>query len=163
MTAPVPRPLCRPALTVDRVAIRFPGPARRCQQGRFARTRQPNNGSDPLISGQVSDRFGARGSSVRTITRFMMCSCLGQLHTGKEEPHGIGCRTRQRSPEVSSTAFAARPPDLLPRPLMALDFVTSCLLVRLGRPRIRFLSIGPRFFAPRFLQTPPHGDALALR
>src|SRR4051812_26471806 len=28
---------------------------------------------------------------------------------------------------------------------MALDFAATCLLVRPGRPRIRFLSIGPRF------------------
>src|SRR3954468_14666004 len=61
------------------------------------------------------------------------------------DPLSPGCRTRQRSPEVSSTAFAARPPDLPPRPLMALDLAATCLLVRPGRPRIRFLSIGPRF------------------
>ena len=54
-------------------------------------------------------------------------------------------RTRRRSPEVRPTAFAARPPDLPPRSLMVVDFAITCSLVRPGRPRIRFLSIGPRF------------------
>src|ERR1700716_2972407 len=44
-------------------------------------------------------------------------------------------RTRRRSPEVRSTAFAARPPDLPPRSLMAVDFAITCSLVRPGRPR----------------------------
>ena len=44
-------------------------------------------------------------------------------------------RTRRRSPEVRSTAFPARPPDLPPQPLMTVDFVITCSLVRLGRPR----------------------------
>ena len=52
--------------------------------------------------------------------------------------------TQHRSPEVRSTAFPARPPDLPPQPLMTMDFAIHCSLVRLGRPRIRFLSIGPR-------------------
>src|ERR1017187_9062133 len=44
-------------------------------------------------------------------------------------------RTRRRSPEVRSTAFTARPPDLPPRSLMAVDFAIRCSLVRPGRPR----------------------------
>jgi hypothetical protein len=43
--------------------------------------------------------------------------------------------TQRRSPEVRSTAFTARPPDLPPRPLMTMDFAISCSLVRPGRPR----------------------------
>src|SRR5262249_30371936 len=43
--------------------------------------------------------------------------------------------TQHRSPEVSSTAFPARPPDLPPQPLMTVDFAIMCSLVRLGRPR----------------------------
>ncbi len=39
------------------------------------------------------------------------------------------------SPEVRSTAFTARPPDLPPRSLMAVDFAITCSLVRPGRPR----------------------------
>jgi hypothetical protein len=52
--------------------------------------------------------------------------------------------TQRRSPEVRPTAFAARPPDLPPRPLMVADFAIIGSLVQPGRPRIRFLSIGPR-------------------
>src|SRR5215475_15458076 len=58
---------------------------------------------------------------------------------------------QRRPPEVRSTAFAARPPDLPPRPLMVADFAITCSLVRSGRPPIRFLSIG-HGFAPRFFQ-----------
>src|ERR1017187_1666565 len=43
--------------------------------------------------------------------------------------------TRRRSPEGRSTAFPASPPDLPPRPLMAMDFAILCSLVRPGRPR----------------------------
>src|SRR5579863_6571577 len=43
--------------------------------------------------------------------------------------------TQRRPPEVRSTAFAACPPNLPPRPLMALDFAITCSLVRTGRPR----------------------------
>ena len=50
-------------------------------------------------------------------------------------------RTRRRPPEARLTAFTAHPPDLPPRPLMAMDFAALCSLVRPGRPRIRFLSI----------------------
>ncbi|MGX1350598.1 hypothetical protein AB7M49_004174 [Bradyrhizobium elkanii] len=50
-------------------------------------------------------------------------------------PLSLISRTRQRSPEVSSTAFPASPPNLPPRPLITMDFAISCLLVRSGRPR----------------------------
>ena len=70
--------------------------------------------------------------------------------------------TRDRPPEVSSTAFHAQPPDLRSAPLMDTDFAAICPLVQ----RSRLLSgscPSARVFAPRFLQTPPHDDALALR
>ncbi len=41
---------------------------------------------------------------------------------------------RHRSPEVSSTAFTAHPPNLPPRSLMTVDFAISCSLVRPARP-----------------------------
>jgi hypothetical protein len=50
--------------------------------------------------------------------------------------------TRNRSPEVSSTAFRTQPPDLQPVPLMDMDFAVTCTLVRHRMPHIRFLSIG---------------------
>src|SRR5215475_9088435 len=43
--------------------------------------------------------------------------------------------TQHRPPEVRPTAFTARPPDLPPRSLMAVDFAFRCPLVRPGRPR----------------------------
>ena len=55
-----------------------------------------------------------------------------------------GFRTRRRPAEARPTAFTAHPPDLPPRPSMAMDFAVICPLVRPGRPRIRFLSIGSR-------------------
>src|SRR5215204_462273 len=42
---------------------------------------------------------------------------------------------QRRPPEVRSTAFTARPPDLPPRPLMAVGFAIICSLARPGRPR----------------------------
>ena len=70
--------------------------------------------------------------------------------------------TNGRSPEVSSSAFDAQPLDLQPVPLMDTDFAVNCPLVRHRMPQIRFCT-SARAFAPRFLQTPPRGDALALR
>ena len=48
---------------------------------------------------------------------------------------GLSPKSERRPPEVRPTAFAARPPDLPPRPLMAVDFAIACSLVRPGRPR----------------------------
>src|SRR5882724_788775 len=50
--------------------------------------------------------------------------------------------TCNRSPEVSSIAFHAPPPDLPPEPLMDVGFAINCSLARHRRPQIRFLSIG---------------------
>jgi hypothetical protein len=52
--------------------------------------------------------------------------------------------TCRRSPEVSSTAFNAQPPDLPPVSLMDMGFAIMCLLARHRRPPIRFLFIGSR-------------------
>ena len=72
------------------------------------------------------------------------------------------CATHGRSPKVSSTAFSAQPPDLRSAPLMDMGFAVSCLLAR--RSRLKSGSCpSARAFAPRFLQTPPHDDALAVR
>ena len=49
------------------------------------------------------------------------------------------------SPEVSSTAFRAQPPDLPPVLLVNMGFVVLCRFAPHGRPRIRFLFIGSRF------------------
>jgi hypothetical protein len=52
--------------------------------------------------------------------------------------------TCRRSPEVSSTAFDAQPPDLPPVSLMDMGFAIICPLARHRRPHIRFLFIGSR-------------------
>src|SRR5437879_5462696 len=50
--------------------------------------------------------------------------------------------TNGRSPEVSSTAFRAQPPNLQPTPLMDMGFVVICQLAQRRMPLIRFLYIG---------------------
>jgi len=52
--------------------------------------------------------------------------------------------TCRRSPQVSSTAFDAQPPDLPPVSLMDMGFAIICSLARHPRPHIRFLFIGSR-------------------
>jgi hypothetical protein len=69
--------------------------------------------------------------------------------------------THRRSPGVSSCAFGAQPLDLRLWPLMDMDFVLSCALVRPQRLLSSFCS-SARTWDTRFLQTSPHGDALAL-
>ena len=68
-------------------------------------------------------------------------------------------RTQHRSPEVKSTAFAARPPDLPPRSLMAVDFAIIGSLVRPGRPHYPVLVhqaavLLRAFFRPRLATAP---------
>jgi hypothetical protein len=67
-----------------------------------------------------------------------------------------------RPPEVSFTVFHAPPPNLRFAPLMDVDFAVTCQLVRRSRLISGFCP-SARVFAPRFFQTPPRGDALALR
>jgi len=52
--------------------------------------------------------------------------------------------TNDRSPEVSSTAFRAPPPNLQPAPLMDMGFAVTGQLARRRMPHIRFLYIGLR-------------------
>ena len=70
--------------------------------------------------------------------------------------------THGRSPEVSSTAFRAQPPNLQPAPLMDMDFA---VIARSSGAVCLISGSCPsaRVFAPRFFQTPPRDDALALR
>src|SRR5208283_992818 len=70
--------------------------------------------------------------------------------------------TCSRSPEVSSTAFRAPPPNLRFAPLMEVGFAKPGPLAQRSRLLFGFCS-SARTFAPRFLQTPPRDDALALR
>ena len=73
-----------------------------------------------------------------------------------------GFVTYDRSPEVSSTAFRASPPNLRFAPLMEMGFAKPGPLAQRSRLISGFCS-SAHTFAPRFLQTPPHSDALALR
>jgi hypothetical protein len=52
--------------------------------------------------------------------------------------------TNGRSPEVSSTAFRAQPPDLQSAPFMDMGFAVICPFPQRRLPPIRFLSIGSR-------------------
>ena len=65
----------------------------------------------------------------------------GQGESLHPQSRRVTCR---RSPEVSSTAFDAQPPDLPPVGLMDMGFAITCSLARHRRPRIRFLFIGSR-------------------
>ena len=69
--------------------------------------------------------------------------------------------THRRSPGVSSCTFGAQPLDLRLWPLMDMDFVLSCAFVRPRRLLSSFCS-SARTWDTRFLQTSPHGDALAF-
>ena len=76
------------------------------------------------------------------------CRAVGMVHTIPSRDSA----TRNRSPEVSSTAFHAHPPDLRPASLMDWDFAIGGWLV----PRSRLISgscSSGRMFAPRFFQT----------
>ncbi len=68
-------------------------------------------------------------------------------------------KTQRRPPEVRPTAFTARPPNLPPRSLMAVDFAIDCSLVRPGRPRYpvlvhRAAALLHASFRPRLAATP---------
>jgi len=62
-------------------------------------------------------------------------------------------------PEISSTAFVTRPPDLPPA-LMDMGFAITASLARHRKPRHPVLVHRP-VFAPRFLPTPSRDNTLA--
>ena len=70
--------------------------------------------------------------------------------------------TCSSSPEISSTAFHAQPPNLRFASLIDMGFAIIGPLAQRSRLRSGSCTLA-RAFAPRFLQTPPHDDALALR
>jgi hypothetical protein len=89
--------------------------------------------------------FFQRSGLQRNSFRLLCLLLTSALRSGRLATASVSNpRQQHRSPEVRSTAFAARPPDLPPRSLMTMDFAIACPLVRPGRPLIRFLSIGPR-------------------
>jgi hypothetical protein len=84
---------------------------------------------------------------------------IGLLRHGQNESlhpqsRSVTCR---RSPEVSSTAFHAQPPDLPPVRWMDMGFAINCPLAR----TVALVSgscSSARAFAPRFFQAPPRGE-----
>jgi hypothetical protein len=102
--------------------------------------------------------FGPSGNRSPTMPSADSCAAVRAPHGTLSPDSG----TRRRSPGVSTAAFRAQPPDLRFAPLMDMDFAVTCPLVRRSRLVSGFYS-SARAFAPRFLQTPPRGDALALR
>src|SRR5438045_5667784 len=69
------------------------------------------------------------------------CCCTVRADRSTLSHVSVTCSS---SPEVSSIAFHAQPPDLPPVPLMELGFAVICPLARHRRPQIQFLSIGSR-------------------
>ena len=107
-----------------------------------------------LLSDECLNRAGRLPASTMPSADF--CTAVREPHDSLSLSE-----TPCRSPEVSSTAFCAQPPDLRFTPLMDIDFAIPRPLVR----RWRLLSdscSSARAFARRLLQTPPHDDALAL-
>ena len=62
--------------------------------------------------------------------------------------------TRNRSPEVSSTAYRTQPPNLQPAPLMDMGFAVMSPVARRRMPLIRFLYIGS-YVCSTLLSDPP--------
>jgi len=81
----------------------------------------------------------------------------------------LDSETSSRSPEVSSIAFCTQPPNLQPAPLMDMDFVVVCQLVRYRLPLIRFLFIGSYICSALLsdsasrLSNPQHAPPLPLQ
>src|SRR6267143_2671109 len=85
-------------------------------------------------------RSGLRRVRPATMPSADFCHAI----TGSREPASPDCETRRRSPEVSSTAFAAHPPNLLLRSLMVWTSRFPARSSGLTSLVIRFLSIGSR-------------------
>jgi hypothetical protein len=107
---------------------------------------------------EITPTVWAFAADATTMPSADFCRAIGMAHAIPSRDSA----TRHRSPEVSSTAFRAQPPDLRFASLMDVGFAIMCPLVRPRMPPIRFCS-SARAYAPRFFQTLPRGPALALR
>src|SRR6266567_404315 len=106
-----------------------------------------------LLTTSTVRAFG--GALPPTMPSADFCAAVRPPHDGLSPQTG----TQRRPPKVRPTAFAARPPDLPPRPSMTVDFAISCSLVRPGRPRYpvfvhRAAALLHAFFRPRLAVTP---------
>src|ERR1035437_3030536 len=119
---------------------------------------------DVTVRPSCFSTFRLRSASIASPASCLLCPLLTSawrsesLVASSVQNSGQPCR----SPEVSLTAFPTHPPDLPSRRLMAMDFAVIRPLVPALGLLSGFCSSG-RGFAPRFLQTPPRDDALALR
>jgi hypothetical protein len=77
------------------------------------------------------------------MTYLALCCLLRHGQGESLPPQSRFCDMSQIS-KVSSTAFAAQPPDLPPVSLTDMGFAIIGLLARHRRPRIRFLFVGSR-------------------
>ena len=109
--------------------------------GRGVVTRCPSYLPSP--STPCGDRSGLQPSRRPTTPSADFCAAVGGPCGSLSHPVSRG--TRCRSPGVSPAVFLAHPPDLQSRPLMDMDFATSCPLVRPVLPRIRLLFVRSRF------------------
>jgi hypothetical protein len=103
----------------------------------------------------VSNRRASFDSSEQRQSGFHPCAAVRPPCDDLSPESG----TQRRPPEVRSTAFTARPPNLPPRSLMAVDFAISCSLVRPGRPRYpvlvhRAAALLHASFRPHLAMTP---------
>jgi hypothetical protein len=106
-----------------------------------------------LLASSSVRAFG--GTLPPTMPSADFCAAIGPPYGDLSPESG----TQRRPPEVRSTAFTARPPDLPPRPLMTVDFAIIGSLVRPGRPRYpvfvhRTAALLHAFFRPHLAMTP---------
>jgi hypothetical protein len=103
-------------------------------------------------------------SGLRPAHADLLCRLLTSARrSGRITPPSVLTRTPCRSPVVSCHTVGASTPDLSSPPQLWMEgFAVACQLA----PSVPHLVSGscpsPRTFVPRFLQTPPRGDALAL-
>src|SRR6516164_3764523 len=114
----------------------------------MARARSPL-----LLASSTVRAFG--GALPPTMPSADFCAAVRSPYGGLS----LVAETQRRSPEVTPTAFAARPPDLPPRPLMTVDFAIIGSLVRPGRPRYpvlvhRAATLLHAFFRPHLAMMP---------
>jgi hypothetical protein len=113
-----------------------------CLRSRFRLRSRPVSGF-PLRA--LSNRMPCRMFTIMpTMSSADFCIAVRESHDSLSPFQASLPWTRCRSPKVSLTAFVAHPPDLHSLPLMSLDFVTSCSLVRQRLPHIRFLFVESR-------------------
>jgi len=117
---------------------------------------RPYGRSEVSVSSRPFQRSGLRRTLPPTMPSADFCVAV----RSPCDDLSLESETQRRSPEVRPTAFTARPPDLPPRSLMAMDFAIACSLVRPGRPRYpvlvhRAAALLHASFRPHLAMTPP--------